>query len=864
MDRERKRQTFLLLQRALDLPEGERAAFLEQECGDDIELRHTVERLIAQSLDMPAEFLAPPTEGGDTDFPSQLGDFRLEREIGRGAMGIVWRAEQVSLDRPAAVKVLSAGLLSTASQIERFHREARAAALLDHPGIVRVLADGHEAKLHWFAMEWVEGHDLEREIELLRSLATHGELDEPSAQRPFLPPRGDPQHIARIATLIAEIADALEHAHVHGIVHRDVKPSNLLLDGSGRVKITDFGIARDERFGSLTQTDQLIGSLPYMSPEQAHVVEAAVDGRTDVYSLGVVLYELLSLRRPYEGRTSHEILLKIRTHRPLPVRRLNPTVPRDLALICEQAMRTDPRRRYQSAGELAADLRRFLALESVRATPLPLSQRTMDGLRRHRTTVVAGTVGVLALLGGGFVTKGVVEARAWDRRLEPLRAWHGDANWSERSVTELMELDGELSTLLGNEGKAATDPTDTHLDEDEFAVLTELRTRLREETVRRAEAARRLLDEGLTAMLSDSPSGQEPLLQGFRELHQIELLDPDVDADRLYLPRVSIRFTDGSGTELDGEVSVCTLDPITAEVVDISPLGSLPLDNASLPPAALRIRVTGVDLGIREFHRVPKLGESIEIHQTVRPLVTDDMVAFSGGVLQLADPAPNLSPLQGRSVDVGPFRIDPYEVSIGDYREFLDANPDAERPDYLDSVPRGSELERRPVVMISWHGARAYAEWRGKRLPTHAEWMWAARGAEARVTPWGATDPTQLSATGEPIGNVHRQEDWSFRPAERWEWFVRLSRDVNSDPAARTPELVFHMFGNVAEWTESVLASEDEHGTLRSFSSRRVVAGHAWDAVKKGLDLRYIEQRGIGRRYAAIHLGFRCATTMIP
>ncbi|MCU0865972.1 MAG: bifunctional serine/threonine-protein kinase/formylglycine-generating enzyme family protein [Planctomycetes bacterium] len=376
--------------------EGEaRTSFLDTECRGDAELRREVEELLAVPLDgaileRPATELlrVPPPQVG-----MLLGDFVVESEIGRGAMGVVYRARQQSLQREVALKVLPNGPMLTQAQIDRFHREARSAASLRHEHVVRVLCEGQTGDTHWFAMEHVSGHDLHQE---LRRQQAHD-------PRPcLLPSRGTHGHYRAIAELTAQMAEALAHAHANGIVHRDVKPHNILLDAkTGNALLTDFGLARDEAQGCLTAPGVIAGTPHYMSPEQARVGAAKVDHRTDIFSLGVVLYEMLTWRRPYDGESAEAVRSSLLTTEPSAVRRLAPTVPRDLETICHTATAKEPRDRYQTAAAMARDLRLFLAYEAILAKPPGMLQLARRAVRRHRRRILyAGLVSLGASVGG--------------------------------------------------------------------------------------------------------------------------------------------------------------------------------------------------------------------------------------------------------------------------------------------------------------------------------------------------------------------------------------------------------------------------------------------------------------------------------
>jgi RNA polymerase sigma factor (TIGR02999 family) len=276
----------------------------------------------------------------------QIGRFELIVPVGRGVFGSVFQAYDSQLDRVVAIKLLRAGSLATDEERDRFFREAREAAHLRHPGIVAVLEVGEHEDVPFLVSDFVDGVVLS---ELLK------------ARRP------SPHEAAR---LIAEVADALHYAHEHGIVHRDVKPSNILLDQEGHTHLRDFGLAkRDAGELGITRAGQMLGTLSYMSAEQARGEGDRVDGRSDVYSLGVILYELLTGELPFRGGTQKMLLHEIVHEEPKPPRRLNDLIPRDLESICLKAMAKDPALRFETAQELADDLRRFLEGKPLRARP---------------------------------------------------------------------------------------------------------------------------------------------------------------------------------------------------------------------------------------------------------------------------------------------------------------------------------------------------------------------------------------------------------------------------------------------------------------------------------------------------------------
>jgi tetratricopeptide (TPR) repeat protein len=343
----------------------------------------------------------------------RVGDFELLREIGRGGMGIVFEARQLSLNRRVALKVLPPGLGLTQQAVRRFDREARAAAKLHHTNIVPVYATGEDSGCHYYAMELVEGQSLAEILSDFRQEPEHSVFDglsvspgEEASVSESTTSSDTTTHGARrrfdvVARLVAEVAEALDYAHGRGIIHRDIKPANLMLSADGRLCVTDFGLARISQEPGMTVSGSFLGSPAYMSPEQIAAGRIALDHRTDVYSLGAVLYEMLTLRRPFTGEGRDQVLTAIMTKDPPPPRGLNPRVPVDLETICLKAMEKDPDRRYQSAGELAQDIRRFLAhglILARRAGPL---RRAVKQVQRHPVAaVLVVAVVVIGALGG--------------------------------------------------------------------------------------------------------------------------------------------------------------------------------------------------------------------------------------------------------------------------------------------------------------------------------------------------------------------------------------------------------------------------------------------------------------------------------
>ncbi|WP_165226297.1 serine/threonine-protein kinase [Aquisphaera insulae] len=374
----------------------------------------------------------------------RLGDYRILREVGRGSMGVVYEAEQDSLGRRVALKVLPFASAIDPRQRQRFLIESQAAAQLHHPHIVPVFAAGFDRGVHFYAMQFIEGKTL---AELIRK--ARGRDDEPlsadaaadgadgaddatrefaaedhassnvagaareAASGPTTSPRRlafDPRTVARLGI---QAARALEHAHALGVVHRDIKPGNLMVDSAGSLWVTDFGLARFRGDASLTRSGDLVGTLRYMSPEQAMARHGVVDQRTDVYALGLTLYELLTLRPAFEGQAHHDLIRQIATEDPTPPRKVDPSIPRDLETIVIKAACKEPAGRYATAQELADDLERFVDDRPIVARRPNLLERGARWTRRHRQVVVtAATVLALATVIG--VAAVALQARKTD------------------------------------------------------------------------------------------------------------------------------------------------------------------------------------------------------------------------------------------------------------------------------------------------------------------------------------------------------------------------------------------------------------------------------------------------------------------
>jgi eukaryotic-like serine/threonine-protein kinase len=313
----------------------------------------------------------------------ELGDYELLEEVGRGGQGVVFRARQKSLNRTVALKVISLGQWASKAHVKRFRLEAEAAARLEHPGIVPIHEVGERDGQCYFSMKFVDG----------------GQLDEVV--------RRTPMSIRQAAELIAKVARTVHYAHEHGILHRDIKPGNILLDANGEPHLTDFGLARlIETESTMTRTLEVLGTPSYMAPEQAVGNNAAISSATDVYGLGAVFYQLLTGHPPFAGGTTFETIKLLLDTEPRQPRLWNPKIDRDLATICLKCLEKDPQCRYPSALALAEDLEHWLKHEPIQARHTGIFARAKKWVRRNPTSaLLMASLVALAAAAGWIVWK---------------------------------------------------------------------------------------------------------------------------------------------------------------------------------------------------------------------------------------------------------------------------------------------------------------------------------------------------------------------------------------------------------------------------------------------------------------------------
>jgi serine/threonine-protein kinase len=717
-DAARHRRCKELLLEALELPEGEREAFLRERCAGDDALLADALSLLVRCADLGG-FLEAPVPGAAV-CPERLGEFRIRRLLGRGGMGIVYLAEQPGLEREVALKVLRIDA-ATAAVRARFAREAAVLGRFRHPGIARVYAatvvETDAGPQPAICMEYVDGLQVTEHARAARL------------------------GVRAVLELVLQVADAVEHAHAAGVLHRDLKPDNVLVERSGRVCVLDFGIAQvaaEEADSFVTRTGQVLGTVAYMSPEQAR--GGRVDERTDLFSLGVILYELLTGELPFETRGAlvHEALRTLAEEDHVPLSRRDTALRGDLDTILSTALASEPARRYRSVAELSADLRAYLAGRPISARPPSSLYVVSRFVRRNRPAALALVLVCLSLGGGAVVAlqaltraeeqSGLTELFA-DRNLLDELAREAEALWPADS-TRLAEIEAwlaraaPLAARLGahrarvleveRNGVPASQGAaveagwllsvghDLVADVERFLAADGLRAEMRARRDRAAALRRVTVDEQRAAWdAARARVAADPRFAGF-ELAPQEGLVPLGPDPRSGLEELAHHGVTGAIPRRDARTGELVLTDESAVVLVLVPGGTVSIGDPREPFNGRRTQLIG---GVeREVMR--NSGPSCEVR-------------------------------------LDPYLISKFELTQGQFERAFGFNPSDHG---VGDLWQGQVIgPRNPVESLSWELAIRLLTRLGMELPTEAQWEAAARaGTEG---PW-IFGPTAQSLVG--------------------------------------------------------------------------------------------------------------------
>ncbi|MCA8954275.1 MAG: SUMF1/EgtB/PvdO family nonheme iron enzyme [Planctomycetes bacterium] len=761
--------------------------------------------------------------GTDESGEARLGEYRIVGELGRGGMGVVYEAEELALGRRVALKVLPESARLDPKALARFRRGSQLAASLDHPGINKVLAVGHDGDRDFFTMELVRGRTLAAVIAAARGTAPN------VAKLPF--PHADLLGFA--IDIGIQVGNALHHAHLAGVVHRDVKPDNILVRDDGTAVLTDFGIARanDDFALTLTGEGDFAGTVAYAAPEQQRGDRTNVDHRADVWSLGATLYELLTLTRPFAADTYSEVRLLIDRVDPRAPSRRNPRVPRDLDAVVLHALEKAPQRRYQSAGELVADLERVRDGRPVPVRPIGPTARAARWCRRNPIAatllctialsfVVVSIVGEVAHANATESAARLLQFRcvkigrdvsilrnAIDRAPGPLPAavptLRTTLAMADELVQQLPELRGVLAELRRN-GRPGERPTATRL-------LTGHPARERLEWLRRSRDAmafrlEQLVAEGgarpqwhdyVRARLAtmdreiDDLTARIAARRGFAFTNPEDEYLHDVVEDQIAqlewlesrnLPELRARLAAAEAADAALARDVALWEQARADLAASGRYGDLEL----APQPGLVPLGPDPNTGLLEFWH-PRSGTRPDRDERGRLRIAAAtglvFVLLPAGTARIGErdrSQARRDELPLATVELEPFLIAKFELTHAQWNR-LAAGLEA-RHDYALAEAREG-FETKPIVRVRWFDCDLLCRANGLALPTEAQWEYACRaGTDAPW--WCGTDPSLLP----------RREN--VRDPAAGQYRGRIAVDTMTP----NPFGLIAMLGNVQEW----------------------------------------------------------------
>lgn len=818
--------------------------------------------------------------GGD----GRLGDYRLVRQIGRGGMGVVFEAEQVSLGRRVALKILPAQFVSDPRAFLRFKREAQLAAGLDHPGVTKVHAVHEVAGTHFFVMDLVSGaalgavvaelgrkggdydpRALRRSVQELRYRPGDAPATESATEGRAADEAWSGTYEQVVVRLTAQVADALAHAHRAGVVHRDVKPANILVRADGTAVLTDFGIARLEGAVGCTLTGDFAGTPSYASPEQVRG-QTDIDGRSDVFSLGATLYELLTLRKAFEADTIGETCTLIVRHEPRSPRRFNAGVSRDLEAVVQRALEKDASARYPGAAAMAEDLRRYLAGRPVQARPVSLPTRLSRWARRNPlassflATVTGGAV-VVALLGLQAQANGKIAAerltqfrtvkvarevtllrRAVDDAPPPLPENQLDL---ERRVDLARDLVGRLTGLravlaqlqaTGDQGESH-DPGRSLTDHPARAFCDRLRAGI---ATLQAKVDEDLAHDEATPSWAAKVAARCAVMTGEADRLQawidgrrhFAFADPEteflhdtledqiaelewIQAQRL--PELESRW------QWAGSVHATT---VTAHAdgwraaIDLAARDA-PYDRLRLVPQPGLVPL-GADpeSGLLEFALARSGAVPTRDAQGTLVFDADSAIVFvllPGGKARIGtaeteddprfDEMASVDEYPALEVELSPFLIAKHEMTHAQWNR-LAAGLEAFHDAFKFEARAG--FETKPIVRVDWYVCDRVCHAQGLGLPTEAQWEYACRAGTDSRWAWG---PEPASLAGRENVADRDMDDGTFDIQDLAPYADGFIGRMPAYSLEGNHFGLHHMHGNVKEWCADWFV---ERGTLRA------------------------------------------------
>lgn len=820
--------------------------------------------LLLQEHSALADLLEPLLRGDEPGTTNAedvvIGGYRVLRELGRGGMGIIYEAEQVSLGRRVALKVLPSQALTDARAIARFKREAQLAACLDHPGITKVFETGQQGDQHWFAMELIRGVPLASLLDELRGDPADPDvagqirgrltnLLEPSELTTPAKPAAPPVWATLIGIAIdmgSQMADALSCAHEAGIVHRDVKPGNILVRPDGSVVLSDFGIARSNDAIALTMTGDFAGTPSYSSPEQMRARPDELDHRTDIFSLGTTLYELLTLQKPFDADTISEVRQRIERQEPIAPSRWNRTVSRDLDAIVLHALEKNPANRYQSASEFAEDLRRLRQGRPVVARPVATTTRIVRWCQRNPiaaallATMTVSLISVLLL--AALAQNRLVQFRSMkvsrDIRLlqqaldsapgplpHNLERLQAVSKMADDVLSRLPELQGHLADLKG-QGHPS----------DSVAPRRLLTDHPLANVLARLQSDRGAIAKRHTAVLGDISRGQRPPLTKEREAYIAQRLrDLDEQAElvtQTIAARRTVAFDDPeveylhdtiedhiAELELLAKHRIPELKARTAATVVLAIEAGKAADatwTEAMEVAANDPRYGGLHLtpqpGLVPLGTDPKSGLLEFAHARSGDIPARDkngalqlhansclvFVLIPGGIATVGaqqddsaatyyDKYASSNETPVRKVPLAPFFLCKHELGHAQWERLAQGLGIFHQCAGFEGL-QGFEIK--PIARVTWTDCDSFCRANGFQLPTESQWEYAYRAGTD--TPWWL---------GRIPAKLPEHEQLSYGQA-------RLER-TNIYDLLPNPFGLHHMGGNVQEWCADPMVDKD-------------------------------------------------------